>query len=273
MSEDKKTILVPIDFTEQSLLAIKQSYNLARYTNSKLLVLHVYENQGEENYDKLAKLTKETESESGIPTEFMNVKGNIYKETNRVVEELNVYMVVAGLETHMKSGDIVGQSASKFIRDCACPIITIRGKEHRDGCENILLPLDLTPESREKVDMAIEFAKYFGAAIRVLGVFSFSDERYENQLQAYSHQVKQYIKSKGVSCTNKSIAGDNIAETVIEYANKIEADIVMIMTKPDLNFKEFFIGTISQRVIDISNIPILSLRPKKRSSINNMQAF
>lgn len=273
MSETKKTILIPIDFTEQSLLAIKQSYNLARYTHSKIMLLHVYEKQGDENYEKLVKLTKDTESESGIPTEFMNVKGNVYKETNRVAEELDVYMVIAGLESHMKPGDVLGQSASKFIRECPCPIITIRGKDHRDGCENILLPLDLTPESREKVDLAVEFARYFGAAVRILGVFSLSDERYENQLMAYAHQVKQYIKSKGIACTNKSIAGDNIAETVVEYANKIESDLIMIMTKPDLNFKEFFLGTVAQKIIDISNIPVLSLRPKKRSSVNNMPAF
>lgn len=273
MSETKKMILIPIDFTEQSLLAIKQSYNLARYTHSKIMILHVYEKQGEENYEKLVKLTKETEQESGIPTEFMNVKGNIYKETNRVAEELNAYMVIAGLETHMKAGDIVGHSASRFIRECPCPIISIRGREHRDGCENILLPLDLSAESREKVDLAVEFAKYFGAAIRILGVYSLSDERYENQLHAYAHQVKQYIKSKGIACTNKSIAGDNIAEVVVEYANKIESDLVMIMTKPDLNFKEFFLGTTAQRIIDISNIPVLSLRPKKRASVNNMSPY
>lgn len=273
MSETKKIILIPVDFTEQSLLAIKQSYNLARYTHSKILLLHVYEKQGQEDFERLTKLTKETESESGITTDFMNVKGNAFKEINRVAEELNVYMVIAGLESHMKKSDIVGDSASKFIRECPVPLITIRGRDHRDGCENILLPLDLTPESREKVDLALEFAKYFGAAIRILGVYSLSDEKYENQLHAYSHQVKQYLKSKGVTCTNKSIAGDNHAETVVEYANKIEADLIVIMTKPDLNLKEFFMGTVAQHIHDISNIPVLSLRPKKTESLTHMSAF
>ena len=118
-------------------------------------------------------------------------------------------------------------------------------------------------------NIQIEFAKYFGAAIRILGVFSTADEKYENQLHAYAHQVKQYIKSKGIACTNKTLAGDNIAETVVEYANKIEADLIMIMTKTDLNMKEFFVGTTAQKVIDISNIPVLSIRPIYRPSINN----
>ncbi|HLC83097.1 MAG TPA: universal stress protein, partial [Bacteroidia bacterium] len=82
-------MIIPVDFTEQSLLAIGQSYNLAKYTNSKILLLHVYENQGEERFDEISKLSKKTQEESGVPTDFMNVKGNIYKEVVRVAEEMN----------------------------------------------------------------------------------------------------------------------------------------------------------------------------------------
>lgn len=271
-SEQKeKVILIPIDFTEESLYAISQSYNLAKYTHSKIILLHVYEKQGDEKYEEMAKLTKKSSEESGVPVDFMNVKGNIYKEAVRIAEELDAIFIVVGLESHMKTGDIIGQSASKLIRESPSPVISIRGMEHRDGCENILLPLDLTKESRQKVDKAIEVAKYFGAAIRILGVFNTKDEKYENQLHAYAHQVKSYIKSKGIACTNKTIASENIAETVVEYANKIEADLIMIMTKTDLNMKEFFVGTTAQRIIDISNIPVLSIRPVHRASINNLQ--
>ncbi len=269
----ENTIIIPIDFSEQSLYAISQSYNLAKYTKSKIVLLHVYEKQGEERYEEMTKLTKKSSEESGCPVDFMNVKGNIYKETIRISEELDPTIIVVGIESHMKMGDILGSSASKLIRECPCPVISIRGREHRDGCESILLPLDLTKESRQKVDQAIAFAKYFGAAIRVLGVFSSKDEKYENQLHAYAHQVKAYVKSKGITCTNKTIASEDIPETVVEYANKIEADLIMIMNKVDLSVKEVFTGTIAQRLIDISNIPVLTVRPTYRPSINNLQVY
>jgi nucleotide-binding universal stress UspA family protein len=167
----------------------------------------------------------------------------------------------------MKAADIFSESASQMVRECSCPVITIRGREQRDGCENILMPIDLSRESREKVDMAIEFAKYFGAAIRVLGIYSLKDEKYENQLHAYVHQVKQYIKSKGVTCSNKTMPSENIAETVVEYANKIESDLIMIMNKPGLSVKERFVGTLAQKVIDISNIPVMTVNPRERESL------
>jgi nucleotide-binding universal stress UspA family protein len=189
--KERGLILIPIDFTKQSLLAIKQSYNLAKYTHSKLVLLHVYEKNEEDSFEALTKLTKQTEQESGVPTEFMNVKGDIYDETDRVAEEIKATLIIAGLESHMRFRNIIGSSASKLIRKAPCPVITIRGNEHRDGCENILLPLDLSPETREKVDAAVQFAKYFGASIRILGLFDINDSEYENNLLAYTFQVKQ----------------------------------------------------------------------------------
>lgn len=267
--KERGIIIIPIDFSEQSLLAIKQSYNLAKYTHSKMVLLHVYNKVGEESYEALTKLTKQTEAESGVPCEFMNVKGDVYEETDRIAEEIKASLIIVGLESHMRFRNIIGTSASKLVRKAPCPVITIRGREHRDGCENILLPLDLSRESREKVDVAVQFAHFFGASIRILSVFSPSDLSYENQLLAYAHQVKQFVKNKGVSCTNKSIASDNVAETVVDYANKIEADLIMIMNKPDLSVKEFFSGTDAQRIVDISNIPVMTIQPMKKESLTH----
>ncbi|GAB4200237.1 MAG: hypothetical protein Fur0023_03370 [Bacteroidia bacterium] len=265
--KERGIILIPIDFTEQSLIAIKQSYNLAKYTHSRIVLLYCYEKRGMERFEEMKELAKQTEKESGLPTDFMTVKGNIYEETNNVAKEIGATLIMVGLESHIEFKDIFKPSAFSMIRKATCPVITIRGKENRDGCENILLPLDLSPESREKVDVAIQFAKYYNASIRLLALFSPDDEGYENQLLAYSHQVKQFIKSKGIPCSNKSIGTEDIPKTVVEYANKIEADLIIVMNKPDLSVKEFFSGTDVQKIVDISNIPVMIINPMKRESL------
>lgn len=265
--KERGIILIPIDFTKQSLLAIKQSYNLAKYTHSRLVLLHVYDKSSEESAEALAKLAAQTEKESGVPTEFRNAKGDIYDKVDEVAAELKATLIIVGLESHMRFRDIISSSASKLVRKAPCPIITIRGNDLRDGCENILLPLDLTPETREKVDVAIQFARYFGASIRIVGVFDESDLEYENKLLAYTHQVKQFIKSKGISCTNKSIPTKDIAQSVVNYADKIEADLIMIMNKPNLSVGEFFNGTEAQRIVDLSKIPVMTIQPMKRESM------
>jgi nucleotide-binding universal stress UspA family protein len=265
--KERGLILIPIDFTKQSLLAIKQSYNLAKYTHSRLLLLHVYEKSETDSNEALAKLCAQTEKESGVPTDFINRKGNIYELTDKVAMDQRATLIIAGLESHMDFKHIIGASASKFVRKAPCPVITIRGQQHNDGCENILLPIDLSPESREKVDVAIQFAKYFGASIRILGLFDEADQAYENELLAYTYQVKLFIKNNGISCTNKSISTKDIATTVVEYANKIEADLIMIMNKPSLSVGEFFKGTDAQKIVDISNVPVMTIQPMEREPL------
>ncbi|MBX3164487.1 MAG: universal stress protein [Bacteroidetes bacterium] len=265
--KERGIILIPVDFTKQSLFAIKQSYNLAKYTHSRLVLLHVYEKNGEESTDALEKLVAQTEKESSVPVEYRNVKGDIYEKVDEVASELKATLIIAGLESHMRFRDIISSSASKLVRKAPCPVITIRGNDQRDGCENILLPLDLTAETREKVDVAIQFARYFGASIRIVGVFDPADSDYENKLLAYTHQVKQFVKGKGISCTNKSIPTKDVAQSLVDYANKIEADLIMIMNKPHLSVGEFFNGTDAQRIVDISNIPVMTIQPMRRESM------
>src|SRR5690242_17763628 len=96
--KERGIILIPIDFTKQSLSAIKQSYNLAKYTHSRLVLLHVYEKNGDESTDALKKLAAQTEQESGVPTEFMNIKGDIYDKTDEIAAELKATVIIVGLE-------------------------------------------------------------------------------------------------------------------------------------------------------------------------------
>ncbi len=43
MSANKSKILVPVDFSEQSLIALEQSYNLAQNSDSEIVLLYVVE--------------------------------------------------------------------------------------------------------------------------------------------------------------------------------------------------------------------------------------
>ena len=160
-------------------------------------------------------------------------------------------------------------TASKFIKNSPCPVLTTRATNYTPECRNIVMPFDLSPESREKVGTVIQVAKYFGADIRIVSIFDPSDAKYENQMLPYLHQVKKYIKDRNVNCINKSIPEKNVAEGIVEYANKNDCDLIVQMNKKDLSLGEMFSGTMSQRMVDISNIPVLTINPMKRESISS----
>lgn len=269
MIKENGTIIIPIDFSKQSIVGIKNSYNLGRYSKSNLLILHVFNKAEEENIKELEALAISTAKESGLICDFKAIKGDIFLETDKLAEKIKASLIVAGLPPLVKFRSFMNSSsASKFIKNAPCPVLTTRSTIYESGCKNILMPFDLTAESREKTGTAIQMAKYFGAEIKIISVFDPNDSSYENKLLPYLQQVKKYIKERGVSCSNKTIASKHIAESIVEYGNKNNCDLIIQMNKPDISIGELFSGTISQKVVDISNIPVLSINPMIRESVS-----
>jgi nucleotide-binding universal stress UspA family protein len=257
--------LIPTDFTEQTYIALEQSYNLARFHNARLLLLNVSEDGDVYSRKKLEDMAVKARKESGLVVETMVKHGNIYTEVEKLSDALEPKMIVLGLESKIGLDKIVGPSAFRLIRESGYPVLTIRGKVHKKGAENILLPLDLTKETREKVSKAIELAKDYGANIRIVSVLSSTKERDENKLMAYSNQVRDYIKKSGIKTSIRTLRGKDVPKMVLNYGYSIDADLILIMSKAELNLREFFIGTVAQRIINESNIPVLSIRPTPKT--------
>jgi nucleotide-binding universal stress UspA family protein len=268
--KENSSILIPIDFSKQSLIAIEQSYNLAKFTKSKIILMHASPNSNVDHQKDLEEIVDKITKESGLKAEFLNIKGDIYELIDKTAEELECALIVIGLDTQVRFRSFMGvTNVGKFIKQAPCPIITIRSVDSRNNCRNILIHIDLSAESREKVGTAVQFAKYYNATIKIISVFSPSDEKYENELLPYLNQVKKFIKDRGVNCTNKSVASNNVAEAIVNYANNNDCDIIIQMNKKDLSIGEMFVGDLSLKVVETSNIPVLSVNPMKRESISS----
>jgi len=286
MSKVQNKILVPIDFSEQSIIALKQSYNLARLTRSDILLIYVLDEDfikslehifSEKEYEdpvrdlvqaKLDKLAGDVHTETGVIVNTTIRKGKIYEEIVNVANEIDAKFIVMG--THGKIGlkkKFLGSNASRVIKEAHCPVITIKGKEHHYGCKKIVLPLDLSRETKEKVDKAIELAGFFGSAIYIVSVIESDDEFLMNKITRQMNQVKEIIASGNIPVYTEFVKGGDIPEEIINYAEKIDADLIIIMTQQEINWTEMFIGFAAQKIIDESNIPVLSIRPQLRSII------
>lgn len=256
------SILVPVDSTEQSIIGLSQSYNLSRLTSAKIVLLSIDEGKGDATQQRLDKLAVEAKEKTGMPVETILRKGNVYDVINEVADEIHPLFIIMGLVSKFTLGTIIGKNVFRAVRESNYPVITIKGKSHRDGCHNILLPLDLTKESRQKVGKAIELAKLFKAHIRVVSVLTTTDEALENKLIMYGNQVWKTIKDQGVPSSIKTIRGKDISDLVLKYGKEVDADLIMIMSEDQGNFAQFILGTNAQHIISDSEIPVLSVRPK-----------
>jgi len=227
MSSEARQIVIPVDFGEQSMIALGQSYNLAKLTRSEITLINVidedffkpfqdvvsarndYEGHLKGDIDKrLNDLAKKVHDETGIKVNTMTRTGKIYDEIVTAAEDLKANLIVMGtMGVVGLKKRIMGSNASRVVRESTCPVITIKGKIHRFGIRHILLPLDLTKETKEKVDKAIEIALLYGSIIHVVTIVSSDDEFLMNKLTRQMNQVIEFIDKAGIKCTSEFVNG------------------------------------------------------------------
>jgi nucleotide-binding universal stress UspA family protein len=274
--KENQSILIPVDFSKQSYIAVKQIYSLAKFTKSKLILMHVSPKSDTDRKEELESLVQATRDESGLSVEMLIVKGDVYEVTNKTAEELGCSLVVMALDENAKFKVGLfggGTNVTKFLSTAPCPVLTLRSSEKREVFKNIVMPFDLTPESREKVSFAVQLAHYFKADIRIVSVFKPNDDEYENKLLPYLQQVKKFIKQEGVNCTNRSLPSTTPAESIIEYAVKNDCDLIIQINQKDFSLGERLGGSaIGHKVVELSPIPVLNVPPMKRESMSHFSS-
>jgi nucleotide-binding universal stress UspA family protein len=293
MSQKAEKIVVPVDFGEQSMIALEQACHLAKMTNAEVTLVYVLEGASllgrilssqqdeairKEINDKLQELTENVEKTHGVKCEKVVAHGSVYDKVAEVAEMINATFIVMGTNgAENLRKRFIGSNALRVVRESKVPVITIKGKHHRDGCKNIVVPLDLTKETREKVNKAIEMAKLYNADIRVVSVLFSTDEFIVNRLTRQLSQVKAFIEKAQVRCTAEIIKGikgdESLGQIIVDYANKVEGDLIMIMTQQETDITELFIGSAATEIIHKSDIPVLSIVPSPKNEYVDFKPY
>jgi len=278
-------ILVPIGFSEQSIVALGQAFNLAKIKNSDIVLLSVIEDQSimqslflDDKSDelksrvksKLEGIASEYSNKYGVDVDTMVAKGRVYEEINEVADMISADLIVMGTNGAKSKGKFIGSNAEKVVRSSKCPVITIKGKDHRDGCENIILPLDLEKQTKEKVTYALEYARYWDATIRIVSVVLRDNNEVREKLMRNIKQVEKFVLDAGVKCTSELVEGEKkrtLGDFVFDYEKKFDADLIMIMTKKEELTLSNNISVTARYIINNSEIPVMSIRPKEANFI------
>ena len=288
MSIKTSKILIPIDFSNQSLYALNQACSLAQTKNSKVYILSVIEEQNkisslflDDQTDilqnkvksKLNQICEEIQSKYKIDIEVMVSKGKVYNQIIDVSKMISTDLIVMGTTGSPKEGfkRFIGSNAERVVRLAQCPVITIKGQNLRNGCQNIILPLDLEKETREKITYAIEYARYWDATIRLVSVLLDDNQHNKNVLIKNINQAERFIKDAGVSCSAELVSGDKkvtLGDFVFNYAKENDGDLIMIMTKKEELSLSQNISVTARYIINNSEIPVMSIRPKKQNYAN-----
>ena len=281
MEKKRKCLLVPVDFEKPSLTALEQTFNLARLLRLDIVLLYVHEEAGlltrwfspDQSQEiihritiELNQLARQTEERSGVKVEAMVEKGKPHDVILDKAKELNALMVFMG--TTNSDEEIVGVTTHKVVRTARCPVVTVRADTYHDGCRTILLPLDLTTETRQKTSWAIEIARLYQARIRILSVLWSNDEEIRRNLAIQLKQTKTFIEKAGIHCTAELLetfqSKQTLVPVILDYIQTHpEIDLVVIMTQQELSIVEYFLDSDAQQVIRSAKVPVMSVVPRE----------
>lgn len=280
----KNTILVPIDFSEIAMNALNQATHVAKHFNNSIALLYVFEeaflsallnfgkNEKQEELakeaitDKLQKIADEITLKHGITCSVHIKTGKIYNVAAEVADELGCDSIIMGSNGASGMGQVIGSNASRTIMHSRVPVIVIKSAQTSNVYKNIVFPVDLTLESRQKIKWAIHLAKSYGSTIHLFS-FKTNDEGFDLKIKGGLHQLENMLNENNIKYTThvKENLSENFAAETLNYAESINADLLLIMTQSeDKDFSEMVFGTYAQQIVNASQtIPVMCVNPAK----------
>ncbi|MSQ79584.1 MAG: universal stress protein [Flavobacteriaceae bacterium] len=282
----KNTILVPTDFSEVANHALEHAIQVAKTFDNNIAILHVTE-QGflggifnKNSYDELVKEAMQSKMQTladkcavaGISASIHVKSGKVYKMVTEVADELKCDSIIMG--THGASGieAIMGSNASRVMNYANQPVVVVKEDcGTKASYKHIVFPVDLSAESKQKVQWAIHLAKYYKSTIHCVA-FKYNDEFLVNQLNAQVAYIENKLKDNDVASNTKWLEG-NVASGVLNYAEAINADLILIMTQQDKGFSEYLLGSEAQQIVNHSgSVPVMCINPKEMGFLMNYGA-
>lgn len=289
-----KRILIPVDFSEISNAATTNAITLAKLLQAEVFLIHVIENYWNQFSiilqeqilppsrliieqaieKKMEKIQNKISEKFGIKTESCIATGQIHSEILRYSEEKKIDLIVMG--THGVSGFnevFMGSSAQRVVTLSEIPILTMQNKNNKSEFKNILIPIDNSSHSREKVNIAIILAKLFGAFIHIIGLPDSEEKSEINKFKIKLESVEKFFSAANLSYLSSIVNGKNLAAEAIKYASKNKCDLIIINTGHESRIDDVFLGAFAQQIVNHSRIPVLSYKHSEGSYIIDVPGF
>lgn len=263
-------VVVGFDFSSGSAYAVDLAIDIANRLKSDIRLVYVKEkNENEEPIrEEIERRNAAVEPLlQGIKLEYVLREGNPADELTAQAAEDHAVLLIVG--THGMSGlktNMLGRNSYHTIEKSPVPVLIVREDfNFNKSLDTIVVPIDSSDDTRQKVGAAAMFAKAFGSTIHLLGLYTSTTADIRNIVNNYIKMVERYLEKNEVEFITQFIEVEknkNVTSVTLDYANSIQADMIAIMTEQEKSFSSLILGNFAQQMINQSSIPVLTVRPK-----------
>lgn len=143
--------------------------------------------------------------------------------------------------------------------------------------KHLLVPVDESPMSYAAAEQALSLAKDLNCPVTIMSViavdpfvgvdfykvapaitdyFMQAEQNAQNRLA----EIQQSFSREGVSVDTKIIRGVAASEGIVQIANEIGADLIIMGSHGRTGVKKMMLGSVAQNVLTQSPIPVLIVK-------------
>lgn len=273
-----RPIIVGVDFSDCSINALEHAISIARKAEIDLHMVWVKKpDEALPDFLKSDKdpstvvdehfhrLLEKYQPELPNSTITYSIKdGKVHKEMVALATEMDAAMMVVG--THGSSGFEemwIGSNANRIVSQSPCPVITIRpGLNINRDLTRIVLPIDSTLETRQKLPFTTLMAKLFDAEVHVVLTFTTKVATVRRQIEEYAQQSIKYLHENKVKYKVEYLEVKNMVDDLLTYAKGVDANLISIMTEMEKSTWNLWLGSYAQQLVNHSPIPVLTIHAR-----------
>ncbi len=278
-----KDIIVAIDFSKGSIHALEYAMELANLTHANISMVWVDNLSG--NEVEFANTSKELRNDAKDDFSELLVKykdkltpgkltakvrkGRVYQELATFAKQNACSMLVVG--AHGSSGFEeywIGTNAFRVVSSSTCPVVTVKyNYDLKRGYRKILLPVDHSTHTIQKLSFAAQLALDTGADLNILALNSSGLKSMQKVVDNNVSKVKKQLDEKGISYIVDSLNSENLAADIISHARMVDADMIAIMTDVQNQANSILLGPFAQQLVNNSPVPVLTIHPKNNCTL------
>lgn len=197
----------------------------------------------------------------GLKTDVTFAEGIVGHVIVKTIFEKKADLVIMG--SHGESGHrdyFIGSNAYYVIKRATCPVLLIPAAKKWKEFEKILFPVRPALLSSKHHHFIYELVRYNTSKciLHLLNVTADKKSSEQWQLEIVS-EVKSKDLADKIDVTFSLNINPDIAKSVLSVAKHSKADLLVISPGVDIATSPFFAGPFSQRIINHSRIPVLSI--------------
>jgi len=272
MSNKLYNILVPVDFTPKNKWAIAKGMEMANQMNCNLHLVNIipsplfssfspYESHVDRlnSYDRLKDLSVSYSSQlcGHGKIEISVLEGDATNKLVDYVREFEMDMVVMGLSKfNFLERWITSVSINKLARETNVPVLAVGSRGLVHHFKKIILPL-YDELSLDRIRFATTLARSFRSTIYMVTLRNGNNtpEKIINEGLDIVHSAsKTRPRVKGII-----LEGDNLAKTTIDFAKRINGDLIMINPAEEIRLPGWWNRFTTKLLSYGSGIPVMTM--------------